>query len=138
MKRWLTLLIVLVLFGILAIVIAFSHQPSDTEQNASPFFVLLGICMIGTGLFSPQLNRWMGLPERSSVFTNPRFQRSARTVEIAGRIIEILLGVGFLIQGVGDKILTGESVFVVSLLAAGLAGIGTLIMFGVVVANWRA
>ena len=94
--------------------------------------------MIGIGLLSPQLNRWVGLRERSSVFTEPRFQRSARTTGFVGRIIEILLGIGFLMQGVGSRFLASEITSTVSFLALGLAGVGILVMFGVVIANWRA
>jgi hypothetical protein len=138
MKRWQVLLIALVLCGILGTVLALSHQPSTTVQSSSPFFVLLGVVMIGIGLLSPQLNRWVGLRERSSAFTEPRFQRSARTTENASRIIAILLGIGFLMQGVGGKFLASEITSAVSLLVLGLAGVGVLIMFGVIIANWRA
>jgi hypothetical protein len=138
MKRWRALLIALVLCGILAAVLALSHQPSTTVQSSSPFFVLLGVVMIGIGLFSRQLNRWVGLREQSSVFTEPRFRRSARTTENVGRIITILLGIGFLMQGVGGRFLASEITSTVSLLALGLAGVGILIMFGVVIANWQA
>jgi hypothetical protein len=138
MKRSRALLIALVLCGILATVLALSHPPSTTVQSSSPFFVLLGVVMIGIGLFSPQLNRWVGLRERSSAFTEPRFQRSARTTENVGRIIEILLGIGFFMQGVGGRLLASEIASTVSLLVLGLAGVGILILFGVVIANWRA
>jgi len=94
--------------------------------------------MIGIGLLGPRFNRWVGLRERSSVFTQPRFQRSARTTEFVARIIEILLGIGFLMQGVGRKFLGSEITSTVSFLALGLAGVGILVMFGVAIANWRA
>ena len=94
--------------------------------------------MIGIGLLSPQLKRWMGLRERSSVFTEPRFQRSARTTGFVVRIIEILLGIGFLMQGVGSRFLASEITSTVSFLTLGLAGVGILVVFGVVIANWRA
>jgi len=94
--------------------------------------------MIGIGLLSPQLKRWMGLRERSSVFTEPRFQRSARTTGFVARIIEILLGIGFLMQGVGSRFLASEITSTVSFLTLGLAGVGILVVFGVVIANWRA
>jgi membrane associated rhomboid family serine protease len=138
MKRWRTLLITLVVCGFLALALASFHQPSTTVQSSSPFFVLLGLLMIGIGLLSPQLNRWVGMRERSSVFTEPRFQRTARTTEKVSRIVGILLGVGFLMQGVGSRFLTSEVASTVSLVALGLAGLGILIMFGVVMANWRA
>ena len=138
MTRWRTLLVVLALCGILAIVLASSQRPSVTVQGSSPFFMLLGVVMIGIGLLSPQLNRWVGLRERSSVFTEPRFQRTARTTEFVVRIIEILLGVGFLMQGVGNRFFASEITSTVSFLALGLAGVGIVVMFGVVIANWRA
>jgi len=100
--------------------------------------MLLGVVMIGIGLLSPQLKRWVGLRERSSVFTEPRFQRTARTTEFVVRIVEVLVGVGFLMQGVGNRFLASEITSTVSFLALGLAGVGIVVMFGVVVANWRA
>jgi hypothetical protein len=94
--------------------------------------------MIGIGLFSPQLNRWMGFRERSGVFTELRFQRSARITQSLARIVVILLGLGFIMQGVGSRFLASNITSTVSFLALGLAGVGTLVMFGVVIANWRA
>ena len=138
MTRWRTLLMVLAMCGILAIVLASSQRPSGTVQGSSPFFMLLGVVMIGIGLLSPQLKRWVGLRERSSVFTEPRFQRTARTTEFVVRIVEVLVGVGFLMQGVGNRFLASEITSTVSFLALGLAGVGIVVMFGVVVANWRA
>jgi hypothetical protein len=138
MKKWRAFLIALVLCGILAIVLASSYQPSPVVQGSSPFFILLGVVMIGVGLLSPQLKRWMSLRERSSIFTEPRFQRSARTTGFVVRIIEISLGVGFLMHGVGSRFLASEITSTVSFLTLGLAGVGILVVFGLVIANWRA
>src|SRR5574337_1008445 len=94
--------------------------------------LLFGVMLIASGLFSPLLNRWLGLPERGSLFTNPRYQQSARIAGILSRIVLICLGVGSLMEGI--SLLTGNQV--VSAIGWGLVGsaaVGLVAIIGVTV-----
>ena len=101
------------------------------------FFGLLGLFLVMAGLFQPQLNRRLGIGQRSRLFTQLRLQRSARQTERLGQIVQVALGLGLLMQAVGR--LYAPSIFNgLSLLFLGLAGIGILAILGITVRHWRA
>jgi hypothetical protein len=74
----------------------------------------------------------------SEVFTNPKFQRSAEITEKLVRLFLVVFGVSFLVQGVGTLILSNEVTYTVSITVLGFSGLIILVMFVVVLANWKA
>ncbi len=117
---------------------------SDTVNRMAPtywlptlFFGLLGLLLIVAGLFQPQLNRRLGIGQRSRLFTQPRFQQSARQTERLGRIVQITLGLGLLLQAIGRLYAPGI-LNNLSLIFLGLTGISLLAILGITVRHWRA
>jgi hypothetical protein len=108
------------------------------EQTILLFPLFIGGLAILLALFNRQLLRLIGLKPPSEVFTTQRFQRSAKITETLGRLFLLVFGLGFLIQGAGGQFLSGESTYTVSIAILGAAGLILLVMFGVVLANWKA
>jgi hypothetical protein len=102
------------------------------------FLSSIGFLIILLALLNKQLLRWMGIKPMSEVFTNPKFQHSAKITEILGRLFLVVFGVSFLVQGIGTRFLSRETTYMVSITVAGLSGLIVLAMFIVVLANWRA
>jgi hypothetical protein len=102
------------------------------------FFSFIGFLFILGALLNKQLLRWMGIKPRSEVFTIPNFQRSAKITEKLGRLLFMVLGIGFLVQGVGTQFLSSEVTYIVSIILSGLLGLIILAVFIVVLANWKA
>ncbi len=109
---------------------------SDQTIRIAP--VIIGGLAILLALWNKQLLRFIGLRPLSEVFTTPRFQRSARINEKLGRLFLVIFGLGFLIQGVGTQLLSGEVTYAVSIAVLGLSGLIMLVMFGVTLAHWKA
>jgi hypothetical protein len=86
--------------------------------NASVFLVVAGLLMIALSAFSPVLRRRLGLPEVGAGFTNPRYLRSARITDRLGRLALMLMGLGFVIQGVGGTLLNNQMVAMIVALIA--------------------
>ena len=102
------------------------------------FFSFIGVLLVLLALLNKQLLRWIGIKPMSEVFTTPNFQRSAKITEKLGRLLFVLLGAGFLVQGVGTLFLSSGVTYTVSITLLGLSGLIILAMFGVVLANWKA
>jgi hypothetical protein len=79
----------------------------------------MGSLVILLALLNKQLLRFIGLKPLSEVFTTPRFQRSAKITEKLGRLSMVVLGVGFLVQGVGTQFLSSEVTYTVSITLLG-------------------
>jgi hypothetical protein len=102
------------------------------------FLSSIGFLIILLALLNKKLLRWMGMKPMSEVFTNPRFQRSAKITEKLGQIFLVVFGVSFLVQGVGSQFLSSEVIYTVAITVLGLSGLIILAMFIVVLANWKA
>ncbi len=106
-------------------------------QTPQIFPLVIGSLVILLALLNKSLLRLMGLKPLSEVFTTPRFQRSARITETLGRLFLVVLGVGFLIQGVGPQFVSDAVIHSTSLVVLGFAGLIVLAMVGVVLAHWK-
>jgi len=102
-----------------------------------PFWLFLGIVLLVMGLFNKQMLRWIGLKPMSEVFTTPRLKTSSRRVERIGRWLVIVLGIGFLVHGLGTA-LPGQVASVISSLSTGVSALLLVAMFVVAIANWKA
>jgi hypothetical protein len=107
------------------------------NQPATIFFSFIGVLLILLAVFNKPLLLWMGIKPRSEVFTNPKFQRSAKVTEKVGQLVLIFLGAGFLVQGVGSQFLSGKVIYIVSITLLGLSGLLILAGVGMVLANWK-
>jgi len=102
------------------------------------FFSFIGILLILLAFLNKQLVRRVGMKPMSEVFTTPNFQRSAKITENLGRLLSVVLGVGFLVQGVGTQFVSSEVTYTVSIILLGLLGLIMLVVLIVVLANWKA
>jgi hypothetical protein len=102
------------------------------------FLSFIGFLIILLALLNKQLLRWIGIKPMSELFTNPKFQRSAKITEKLGRLFLVVFGIGYLVQGIGTQFLSSEVTYAVSIIVLGLSGLIILAMFGVVLANWKA
>jgi hypothetical protein len=98
----------------------------------------IGILIILLALFNKQLLRWMKIKPMSEVFSNPKFQRSAKITERLGQLFLVLFGISFLVQGVGARFLSSEVTYTVSVIVLGASGMIVFTMFIVVLASWKA
>jgi hypothetical protein len=98
----------------------------------------IGILIILAALFNKQLMHWIKIRPMSEVFTNPRFQRSAKITEILAQIFLLVFGISFLFQGVGARFLSSGTTYTVSVIILGISGLIVLTVFIVVLANWKA
>jgi len=101
-------------------------------------FSIIGVLLILLALLNKQLLSRIGIKPMSEVFTNPNFQRSAKITEKLGQLFFAILGVGFLIQGIGSLFLSSKVTYVISITIMGLSGLIILAAFIVVLANWKA
>ena len=100
---------------------------------------LIGGCLvILSALFSRQLQRLLGIKPRSELFTNPRFQRAEKMIELLGRILMVIFGIGFLVQGPGSLYLPSGATYTLSIVIYALAGLLLLTLLGVYLASWKA
>ena len=102
------------------------------------FFSSIGLLSILLALFNKQLLRWIKIRPMSEVFTNPKFQRSAKITEKLAQLFLVIFGVSFLVQGVGAQFLSSRATYTVSMIVLGISGLIILSMFIVVLANWNA
>jgi hypothetical protein len=72
----------------------------------------------------------------SEVMTTPSRKHSSRRIEQIGRWLVITLGVGFLIQGLGEM-LPGDLSYNISLSVLGLSVLLFLAIIGITIANWK-
>ena len=115
-----------------------NDQQVETIWISSIFTIILGLLMVLAGLFMPQLNRKLGIPERSQTFNTPRFQISARQTEIISQAVMILLGLGFMLRGVGGSFYPHAIVDIIAWGLLGLAFLGIFTMIAITIFNWRA
>ena len=101
-------------------------------------YSFIGFLTVLVALLNKQLLRWIGIKPMSEVFTNPKFQRSARITEKLARLFQVVFGLSFLVQGIGSQFLSSEVTYSVSITMLGLSGLIILAMFGMVLANWKA
>jgi len=101
-------------------------------------FSIIGFLLILLALLNKQLLRRIGIKPMSEVFTNPNFQRSATITEKLGQLLFVVLGAGFLVQGIGSLFLSSKVTYIISITMMGLSGLIILAVFGVVLANWKA
>jgi protein-S-isoprenylcysteine O-methyltransferase Ste14 len=97
----------------------------------------IGILIILLALFNKPLLRWMKIKPMSEVFSNPKFQRSAKITEKLGQLFLVLFGISFLVQGMGARFLSGELAYTISVIVLGASGMIIFTMFIVVLANWK-
>ena len=110
----------------------------SSDQASAIFPIAIGSLAILLAVLNRQLLRCLGRKPSSEAFTTPKFKRSARITEILGRLFLMVMGTGFLIQGVGARFISGEVTYAISLVLLGLSGLIVLVMFGIVLANWKA
>ena len=100
---------------------------------------LIGGCLvILSALFSRQIQHLLGFKPRSEMFTNPRFQRAEKILEQLRRLLLLLLGLGFLVQGPGSLYLPTGATYSISIIIYGLVALVFLAVLGVYIASWKA
>ena len=100
-------------------------------QTIAIFPLFVGCLAISLALFERQLLRFIGLKPRREAFTNPRFQRSAKITEDLGRLFLLVIGAGFLVQGVGPLFLPNNLTRFVMIISVVLSGLIVLVVIGV-------
>lgn len=101
-----------------------------------PFWLILGLLVVLLGMFNRQILRFLGIKPMSEVFTIPRLTHSSRVIEKLGRWLVIILGISFLIQGLGSLLPNGLS-SEISFALLGLAGLMIVAMIGITIATWK-
>ena len=99
-------------------------------------FSSIGFLIILLALLNKRLLRLIKIRPMSEVFTNPKFQRSAKITEKLGQLFLVVFGISFLVQGVGAQFLSSEVTYTASVTILGASGLIILAMFIVVLANW--
>jgi hypothetical protein len=89
------------------------------------FWLILGMTMLLMGIFNKKLLRALHLQPMSEVFTTPELKRASRRVEQVARWLVILLGLGFLVQGLGSALPEALA----QLISSVLFGLSTLLLF---------
>lgn len=102
-----------------------------------PVWIIVGSLVILMGLFNRQMLRLLRLKPLSEVFTTPNLKHSSRLIEQIGRWLVIILGVSFLVQGLGAVLPDGLGYRISSVLV-GLSALLLLAIFGIAIVNWRA
>jgi hypothetical protein len=102
------------------------------------FLSIIGFLIILVALFNRQLLRLVKIRPMSEIFTNPKFQRSAKITERLGQLFLLIFGLSFLVQGIGTQFLSSQATYTVSVIFVGASGLLILAMFIVVLANWKA
>jgi hypothetical protein len=101
------------------------------------FWLILGTFTILAGIFNGQMLQLLGIKPLSEVITTPNLKYSSRTVERIGRWLVIILGVSFVVLGLGG-VLPNNISHKISFSLLGLSGLMLLTMIGITIANWRA
>lgn len=102
------------------------------------FLSIIGFLIILVALFNRQLLRLIKMKPMSEIFTNPKFQRSAKITERLGQLFLLIFGLSFLVQGIGTQFLSIQATYTVSVIFVGASGLLILAMFIVVLVNWKA
>ena len=101
------------------------------------FWLILGLVVTLMGIFDRQMLRLLGFKPMSEVLAIPNLKHSSRIIEQIGRWLVITLGVGFLVQGLG-QVLPNNVSYKISFSLLGLAGLLFLAIIGITIANWKA
>ena len=101
-----------------------------------PFWLILGLLLVLSGIFSRQILRFLGFKPMSEVFANPSLMQSSRVIEKIGQWLVITLSMSFLVQGLGRAIPNDIS-SKISFLLLGLVGLMILAMIGINIVKWR-
>jgi len=107
------------------------------DNTMFPFWLIVGIVIILSGIFNRQMLRLLGFKPMSEVFNTPNLKHSSRIVERIGRWLVITLGVSFLVQGLGGT-LPDDINYKISFSLLGLSGLMFLAILGITIANWKA
>ena len=102
-----------------------------------PFWLILATVLIMAGIFNSQILRLLGFKPMSEIFTTPNLKHSSRIIEKIGRWFVIVLGVSFLVQGLGGT-LPNDIGYKISLSLFGLSGLMLLAIIAITIANWKA
>ena len=102
-----------------------------------PFWFILGIVTILMGIFNRQLLQLLGYKPMSEVFTAANLKHSSMIIEQLSRWLVIILGIGFLVQGLGGT-LSRDIVSKISFSLFGLSALMLLAIIGITIANWKA
>ena len=102
-----------------------------------PFWLILGIVTILMGIFNRQLLQLLGYKPMSEVFTVANLKHSSRIIEQLSQWLLIILGIGFLVQGLGGT-LSRDIVSKISFSLFGLSALILLAIIGITIANWKA
>lgn len=153
-KRMIAILLLLLLF-VAACGAAWQDQPSTgpvplTRQaptavpnNPSPltaidiFWVIGGLGLLGIGFLAERFNKRIGVPGQDELFTVPKFRQTAQLNGRISRFVMIFLGLGMIINSVGDRILPPPLATVIANTLLTLAILGILLMIGITIRNWR-
>jgi hypothetical protein len=101
-------------------------------------FFVCGILVVLLAVFQRPVMRFLRMRPPSELYTIPRLQRSARITEKISRVMMVLLGVTFIIQGGGPQFLAPETVFALCVALISLVGLLILGMLGVMLVHWKA
>jgi cation transporter-like permease len=110
----------------------------STVQAIRLFPLIMGGLAILLGLFGNRLSLAFGLKPMSERFTNPRFQRSAKVTELLGRLLLVVIGAGFLVEGAGRWLFSAEVVGILSTVLLVSSLLIPLVIIVVVIVHWRA
>jgi cation transporter-like permease len=110
----------------------------STGQAIRLFPLIIGGLAVLLGLFGNRLSLAFGLRPMSEGFANPRFQRSAKATELLGRVLLVVIGAGFLVEGAGRWLFSAEVVSLLSTVVLVSSLLIPLVIIGVVVVHWRA
>jgi hypothetical protein len=123
----------------LPVTLAISRPSTSTEGNNTmfPFWLIIGIVIILSGIFNKQMLQLLSFKPMSEVFTTPNLKHSSRIIEKIVRWLVITLGVSFLVQGLGGT-LPNDISYKISFSLLGLSGFLLLAILGITIANWKA
>jgi hypothetical protein len=107
------------------------------DHSMLPFWLIFGIVTILMGIFNRQMLRLLGFKPISEVLTTPNLKYSSRITEQIGRWLVIILGISFLIPGLGGA-LPYDISHKISFSLLGLSGLMLLAIIGITIANWKA
>jgi hypothetical protein len=109
--------------------------PISSDQTIKIFPIIIGGLFILFALLNQRLLRFTKLKPLSEIFTTPRYKHSAKITERLGRLWLIIVGIGWLIYGLGTIFLSGGVTSTVSVAVLGLSGLIILAIVGVILIN---
>jgi len=112
--------------------------PNLPNQTVALFPLFMGTLAILFAVWHKPLQRLFRQKPARDVFTNPRFRRSALINEQLGRGFLLLIGISFLIQGVGPLFLSADATATLAVAALVIAVLVALAIIGVILFNWKA